>query len=103
MTFSVHGLPVARGIAIGRAVQHRPPVAPRLGGIGGVDHLDERLHRVVDVAAERDGARLVEGDRALFALAEQLQFELLRRRERINVVAERIEVGELEIPECVVG
>ena len=63
-------------------------------GPGAVGHDDERAHLIVDVAAERDHARLVEMDRARLVLGEQLQLELLGRREGIDVVLGRIEVRE---------
>ena len=48
----------------------------------------------MDIAADGDDARLVERDAAHLVAGEQLQFEALGRRERIDVVLERIEIGK---------
>ncbi len=59
-----------------------------------VGHEDEGRHAVMDVAADRHHAGLVERDAPGLVPGEKLQFEALGRREGIDMVLERIEVRE---------
>jgi len=64
---------------------------------GAVRDDDEGTHLVVDVASEGDDPGLVEMDRPRLVLREQLQLELFRRRERVNMVLGRIEVRKGDV------
>src|SRR5687768_8951893 len=79
---------------VGRICESDSAVRAGLRSPFAVGHIEECGHAIVNVAAKRDHARLVEDYAARLILCEKLEFKALRRGEGINVVPGRIEVGE---------
>ena len=78
--------------ASGKIANDSDALPIRLHRVRCIDHVDERRHVVVDVAADRNHARGAESDATAFIAAVETQLERPGGRKRIDVVTHRIEI-----------